>query len=143
MLRLGAERDELRVVADQHGAPTDTGLIVRGTLAALDRWLSADRAQRDVLRGTHHLVASGATSWHGFASAIFARAVRHRLLARAPRVEPIATADFPTPARRPAWSLLDNRGFQHRFAFPLPDWREGLDTVFGQLSRADTPAPAP
>ena len=133
MLRLGAERDELRVVADQHGAPTDTGLIVAGTLAALDRWLASDRAQREALVGTHHLVASGATTWHGFASAIFEEAQARRLLPNPPRVLAIATADYPTPAVRPAWSLLDNRDFQQRFDFPLPDWRAGLGKVIGRL----------
>jgi dTDP-4-dehydrorhamnose reductase len=133
MLRLGAEREELRVVADQHGAPTDTALIVAASLAALDRWQRADTAQRKSLGGTHHLVASGATTWHGFASAIFTQAVDRGLLARAPRVLPINTADYPTPAQRPAWSLLDNRGFQQLFDFPLPDWREGLGKVIARL----------
>lgn len=133
MLRLGAERDELRVVADQHGAPTDTGLIVQGTLAALDRWRASDRAQREALAGTHHLVASGATTWHGFASAIFEKAQARGLLPHPPRVVAVTTADYPTPAVRPAWSLLDNRGFQQRFDFPLPDWREGLGKVIGLL----------
>jgi dTDP-4-dehydrorhamnose reductase len=133
MLRLGTERDELRVVADQHGAPTDTGLIVQGTLAALDRWRASDRAQREALAGTHHLVASGATTWHGFASAIFEKAHAHGLLPHPPRVVAVTTADYPTPAVRPAWSLLDNRGFQQRFDFPLPDWREGLGKVIALL----------
>ncbi len=133
MLRLGAEREELRVVADQHGAPTDTGLIVAGTLAALDLWLSSDRAQREALAGTHHLVASGATTWHGFASAIFEEAQARGLLPNPPRTMAIATADYPTPAMRPAWSLLDNRDFQQRFDFPLPDWRAGLVNVIGLL----------
>jgi dTDP-4-dehydrorhamnose reductase len=136
MLRLGAEREELRVVADQYGAPTDTTLIVEASLAALDRWLAASPVERRALLGTHHLVASGATTWHGFAEAIFAQAVDRGLLARAPRVVPIATADYPTPARRPAWSLLDNQAFQHRFAFPLPDWREGLDKTMAELTRS-------
>jgi dTDP-4-dehydrorhamnose reductase len=136
MLRLGAERDELRVVADQHGAPTGTSLIVDASLAALDRWLAAGPVERRALRGTHHLVASGATTWHGFASAIFAQAVSRGLLARAPRVQPIATADYPTPARRPAWSLLDNQAFQRRFAFSLPDWRDGLDMTMAELARS-------
>jgi dTDP-4-dehydrorhamnose reductase len=136
MLRLGAEREELRVVADQHGAPTDTMLIVDASLGALDRWMKATAGERRALLGTHHLVASGATSWHGFASAIFAQAVDRGLLARAPRVLPIATADYPTPARRPAWSLLDNQEFQHRFAFPLPDWRAGLDRTRAELARS-------
>jgi dTDP-4-dehydrorhamnose reductase len=134
MLRLGAERDELRVVADQHGAPTDTRLIVDATLAALDCWRHADASERDRLRGIHHLVASGATTWHGFASAIFEQAAGRKLIARAPRVTPISSAEFPTPAVRPAWSLLDNSGFQQRFAFPLPDWREGLAAVMAELT---------
>jgi dTDP-4-dehydrorhamnose reductase len=134
MLRLGAERGELRVVADQHGAPTDTRLIVNASLAALDRWQHADAVQRRQLSGTHHLVASGATTWHGFASAIFEQAAAHGLIPRQPRVIPIASADFPTPAVRPAWSLLDNRGFQQHFAFVLPDWQQGLREVMHQLT---------
>ncbi|MEO5811876.1 MAG: dTDP-4-dehydrorhamnose reductase, partial [Rhodanobacter sp.] len=108
MLRLGAERDELRVVADQHGSPTTTLLIVEASIAALDHWLQADATERHALTGTHHLVASGATTWHGFASAIFAEAVALGILARQPRVVAINSSDFPTPAVRPAWSLLDN-----------------------------------
>ncbi|OOG66327.1 dTDP-4-dehydrorhamnose reductase [Rhodanobacter sp. B04] len=134
MLRLGAERDELRVVADQHGAPTDTRLIVNASLAALDRWQQSDLAQRRQLNGTHHLVASGATTWHGFACAIFAQAAASGLLAHSPRVVPIGSADYPTPAVRPAWSLLDNTGLQQHFGFPLPDWQQGLREVMRQLA---------
>lgn len=134
MLRLAAEHDELRVVADQHGAPTATPLIVEASLAALDRWLQSDAAQRHALVGTHHLVASGATTWHGFASAIFAEAEALGVLASQPRVVPISSAEFPTPAVRPAWSLLDNTRFQQRFAMPLPDWRDGLHRVMLQLA---------
>ena len=133
MLRLGAERDELRVVADQYGAPTSTGLIVRASLALLDRWFAQPGA-RASLCGTHHLVASGHTSWHGFASAIFAEAHAHGLLPRVPRVQPIATADYPTPARRPAWSVLDNRGLARQLGGPLPDWRDGLREVMNRLT---------
>ena len=140
MLRLGAEREELRVVADQHGAPTDTGLIVDASLAALDRWRRADPAQRSRLGGIHHLVASGATTWHGFADAIFEQALAQGLIARRPRVIPISTTEFPTPAKRPAWSLLDNSGFQQAFDFPLPDWQRGLHDVIHQLI---TPVPGP
>ena len=136
MLRLGAERDELRVVADQHGAPTDTGLIVDATLAALARWQQASATERQSLRGTHHLVASGATTWHGFATAIFEQAVAHGLLPRAPRVLPIASGEFPTPAPRPAWSVLDNTLLQTRFGLTLPDWRDGLGNVVGEMARS-------
>jgi dTDP-4-dehydrorhamnose reductase len=134
MLRLGAEREELRVVADQHGAPTSTALIVRGTLAALDAWAAATPARRAALAGTHHLVSSGHTTWHGFAEAIMAEAVARGLLPRAPRVSAIRTRDFPTPARRPAWSVLDNGGFAERFGLPLPDWREELPAVLARLA---------
>jgi dTDP-4-dehydrorhamnose reductase len=136
MLRLGAERDELRVVADQHGAPTDTSLIVNASLAALDCWLQSDAAHRRSLRGIHHLVASGATTWHGFASAIFEQAVEHGLLTRAPRVVPIDSADFPTPAVRPAWSLLDNGEFPQHVGYALPDWQHGLRRVMQELGAA-------
>ncbi|MGB6144107.1 MAG: dTDP-4-dehydrorhamnose reductase [Rhodanobacter sp.] len=134
MLRLGAERDELRVVADQHGAPTNTDLIVGGTLAALDRWLASDRAQRKALAGTHHLVASGATTWYGFASAIFEAARACGVLPNPPRLVAIATAEFPTPAVRPSYSLLDNGGFQHHFGFTLPDWQRGLQDAIRRVA---------
>jgi dTDP-4-dehydrorhamnose reductase len=133
MLRLGADRDELRVVADQHGAPTDTTLIVEASLAALDRWQQADTSQRLRLLGTHHLVASGATTWHGFSEAIFEQAFTRGLIPKAPVVVPIGSTEFPTPAVRPAWSLLDNTGFEQQFDFPLPDWKQGLKEVIHQL----------
>ncbi|MBD8897673.1 dTDP-4-dehydrorhamnose reductase [Rhodanobacter sp. DHG33] len=135
MLRVGAERDELRVVADQLGAPTSTALIVAGTLAALDAWQAADAGQRQAFIGTHHLVASGHTSWHGFANAIFAGAVERGLIARAPHVAAIGTSDYPTPAQRPAWSVLDNAGFQQGFGYALGDWQTGLDDVLDVLAR--------
>lgn len=133
MLRLAAEREEIRIVADQHGSPTDTSLIVQATLAALDIWLAADPMQRDEISGTHHLVASGQTTWHGFAEAIMQEAKALGLLARIPRLVPITTAEFPTPARRPAWSVLDNAGFQRQFGYPLPDWRQGLHLIIKSL----------
>src|SRR5690606_6552116 len=97
MLRLGAERDELRVVADQVGTLTPAALIADVTAGALRRALD-DAA----VGGTSHLVAAGDTSWHGFAEAILAEAVAGGLLARAGRVRPIATAEFTAPGGRPA-----------------------------------------
>lgn len=138
MLRLGADREELRVVDDQHGAPTDTGLIVSSSLVALDGWQRASAAQRRQLGGTHHLVASGATNWHGFASAIFEQAVANGLLVREPRTIAISSADYPTPAMRPAWSLLDNTRFQQQFSATLPDWRVGLHSVMTRLANQNT-----
>lgn len=134
MLRLGAERDELRVVADQHGAPTSTGLIVRGTLAALEKWVKTSGDDRSKFEGVHHLVASGTTTWHGFATTIFEEAFRRGLIAKKPVVAAIGTADFPTPAKRPAYSVLENSEFQERFGFVLPDWQQGLHDVMSELS---------
>jgi hypothetical protein len=99
MLRLARERDELRVVADQVGAPTPAAWIADAT-ADLIRHGVADA-------GTWHLVTSGQVSWHGFASAIMEDAHALGLLARMPTVVPITTAEFPTPAKRPAYSVLD------------------------------------
>jgi dTDP-4-dehydrorhamnose reductase len=135
MLRVGAEREELRVVADQRGAPTSTDTIVNATLAALSAWHRANAAERIAMQGIHHLVASGHTSWHGFASAIFEKAHARGLISHSPRVLPITTAEYPTPAQRPAWSVLDNRGFQQRFGYALADWQEGLDHVIDTLAK--------
>lgn len=125
MLRVGAERDELRVVADQIGTPTPAALIAEVTAQALQH--------QGQLSGTWHLTASGQTSWHGFAEAIFAEAVSGGLLAKAPRVQAISSAEYPTPARRPAWSVLDNVRLQQDFGIVLPPWREGLQRVIGEL----------
>lgn len=135
MLRLGAERKELRVVADQRGTPTPTSLIVDGTLAAIDRYASSS-TQKDELSGTYHLTASGETTWHGFAEAIFAEAEACGLLTRIPRVEAIETSAFPTPAKRPAYSVLDNASFVDTFGMTLPDWRDGLRETIRSIARS-------
>jgi dTDP-4-dehydrorhamnose reductase len=119
MLRLGAERPELRIVADQHGAPTSADAIAGATIRMLKNiaagfWVS----------GVFHMTAAGATTWHGFASAIFARAV-----GKAPALVPITTAEYPTPAARPANSVLSNDKFATAFGFRLPDWKEQLAAV--------------
>ena len=126
MLRLAAERDRLGVVADQIGSPTSAALIADTTLAVL---------QAETLQsGIWHLTASGQTSWHGFACEIFAQAEAAGLLARVPEVAAISTADYPTPARRPAWSVLDNRRLQQDFGLVLPDWQQGLQAVIAELA---------
>ena len=125
MLRVGAERDMLRVVSDQRGTPTPAALIADVTAQVLQQSSSAS--------GTWHLTATGETSWHGFAEAIFAAAVERGLLHRAPRVEAITTADYPTPARRPAYSHLDVSRLQADFGIRLPSWQEGLAQVMARL----------
>jgi len=122
MLRLGAQREELRVVADQRGSPTPTWLLAEATARVLERGIVAS--------GVRHLAAAGETSWHGFAEAIFAEALARGLLARAPRVTAIAAADYPTPAQRPAYSVLDTQSLRAEYALSLPDWRDGLSAAF-------------
>ncbi|KRG87117.1 dTDP-4-dehydrorhamnose reductase [Stenotrophomonas sp. CW117] len=126
MLRLGAERDQLRVVADQIGTPTPAGLIADVTAQAL--------RHPGGLSGTWHLTASGQTSWHGFAEAIFAEAQATGVLAKTPVVDAIASSDYPTPARRPAWSVLDNRRLQQDFGIVLPAWQDGLKRVMAEIA---------
>ncbi|HHA2652351.1 TPA: dTDP-4-dehydrorhamnose reductase, partial [Stenotrophomonas maltophilia] len=121
MLRVGAERDALRVVADQIGTPTPAALIADVTVQALQH--------SDQLSGTWHLTANGQTSWHGFAEAIFAEALATGVLAKVPTVEAIPSSEYPTPAKRPAWSVLDNRKLQQDFGIVLPTWQDGLKRV--------------
>lgn len=130
MLRLGADRDELRVVADQVGSPTPASLIADVTAMALPQALASGQVS-----GTWHLVAAGQTSWHGFAEAIFEEAVAAGMLPRAPRVVPITTADYPTPAKRPAYSRLDTSRLEHDLGAVLPPWRDGLRTVIAGMAR--------
>ncbi|MBN5050951.1 dTDP-4-dehydrorhamnose reductase [Stenotrophomonas maltophilia] len=126
MLRVGAERDQLRVVADQIGTPTPAALIADVTALALQH--------PGQLSGTWHLTASGQTSWHGFAEAIFAEALASGLLAKVPTVEAIPSSEYPTPAQRPAWSVLDNRKLQQDFGIELPTWQHGLKRIMAEIA---------
>lgn len=126
MLRVGAERDELRVVGDQIGTPTPASLIADVTAQVLQH--------PGALSGTWHLTANGETSWHGFAEAIFAEAVTVGKLARAPKVTAITTAEYPTPARRPAYSRLDVTKLETDFGISLPGWEEGVRRVLNEPS---------
>lgn len=128
MLRVGAERDVLRVVADQVGTPTPAALIADVTARILQQGGDAT--------GTWHLTAAGETSWHGFAQAIFEGAVARGLIARAPTVEAITTADYPTPAKRPAYSRLDTASLERDFGIALPQWRDALGEVLDTLTSA-------
>ena len=126
MLRLANERDELRVVADQIGAPTPAAWIADAT---------ADLIRRGVAEsGTWHLVTSGQVSWHGFASAIMEDAHALGLLERMPTVVPITTAEFPTPARRPAYSVLDTTRLHDDFGIVPPAWRGELRATLREIA---------
>ena len=126
MLRLAPERDELRVVADQYGAPTPAAWIADATTALLRHGIAAS--------GTWHLTARGETNWHGFANAIMDEAHVVGLLQRKPAVLPITTAEYPTPAHRPAYSVLDTTRLQQDFGIEPPEWREGLKQTLRELS---------
>jgi len=128
MLRVGAERDVLRVVADQVGTPTPAALIADVTAQVL--------RHGGEVSGTWHLTAKGETSWHGFAEAIFAEAVAAGVLPRAPRVEAITTAEYPTPASRPAYSHLDVSKLERDFGVVLPRWQDGLAQVIAEYRSA-------
>jgi len=132
MLRLGVERDELAVVADQVGAPTTARGLAAVTAALLARWPSLP----DEALGTFHCVHAGETSWHGFAEAIFQRATAAGLVPRAPTVRAIGTSDYPTPARRPAYSTLDCSRLAAVHGLALPAWEVGLDQVIGELAQS-------
>lgn len=119
MLRLAQERDELRVVADQIGAPTWSRMIAETTALMLAR--HRDQA------GIYHFVAGGEISWHGFAEAIVAQGHALGLLEKMPSVHRITSADFPTPARRPANSRLDCGRLREDFGLSQPDWRTQLE----------------
>ena len=127
MLRLAQERDHLRVVADQIGAPTSNDAIAQATARCLARYLAAADS-RETLGGLYHMTCAGQTSWHGFATAIFAEFLpesdRQRL-----KVEAIATEAYPTPARRPRNSVLSNAKLLAGFGVGLPDWRSALHQV--------------
>jgi dTDP-4-dehydrorhamnose reductase len=131
MVHLAGERDDIRVVADQHGAPTSASLIVDGTLAALRH--DAGNKPAAVLE---HLVASESTTWYEFAQAIFEAALGVGLLQKAPAVHPIRAAEFNSRARRPQFSVLDNSGFSARYGLTLAPWRNGVrDVIYSLMER--------
>jgi dTDP-4-dehydrorhamnose reductase len=123
MLRFGAEREEMRVVADQHGCPTAAADIA----AAIVRLAAADHGW-----GTYHYSGAGPTTWHGFAEAIFAGAAVRGAKVPA-RVLAIGTADYPTPALRPANSVLDCTRIDRVHGIVARNWREALDGCLDAL----------
>lgn len=118
MLRLASERDELRVVDDQTGSPTYVGNVADASVVMIRKVLESPAIPGRL--GTFHVTNQGATTWCGFARRIVA------LAGRAVRVTPIRTIDYPTPARRPAYSVLDNTRLAQAFGITLPHWEEGL-----------------
>ena len=129
MLRLATEHNRVRVVGDQWGTPTYAPDIADGILAVATRML--EHANCEMWRGIFHMTAGGVTSWAGFAEAIFATSAASG--GPSAVVEPITTSEFPTRARRPASSLLDNGKYQSTFAAALPDWQAGVRRCVAEL----------
>ncbi|HWG05263.1 MAG TPA: dTDP-4-dehydrorhamnose reductase [Beijerinckiaceae bacterium] len=126
MLRLAAEREELRVVADQRGCPTAT-LDIAAAIFAVDRHIAGGGQPW----GTYHFAGTGVTTWHGFACAIVEAARPY--LGKRPKVTAIASQDYPTPARRPANSELDSSRFAAIFGHHAAPWQERTREVVGRL----------
>lgn len=132
MLRLAANRDSLSVVADQYGTPTSAALLADWTAHLTYR---AIRGVGEFPYGLYHAVASGVTSWHSYACYVIERARASGVAIRVPTgaINAIATADYPTAAKRPANSRLDNAKFQATFGLHAPLWTDGVDQVLNQI----------
>jgi len=139
MVRLGRERPELRIVNDQRGAPTSSRALALLVREMLERGCAGSLARAGVeqaasLGGIYNATAAGETTWYGFAQAIFDEMLRQRRLDFAPpRLVPIATREYPTPARRPANSVLSNDKLRGAFGVAIPDWRRGLEGVVSAI----------
>ena len=133
MLKLAQERDSLRVVADQIGAPTGAALLARSTLTMLGAVVGC--LATDPRWGVYHLVAGGETSWHGYARYVIAKArdMGWPIRVADDAIAPISTADYPVAARRPANSRLDTARIRAAFGLEIPDWKAGVDEVLSAL----------
>lgn len=124
MLRLATAGTPLRVVSDQRGTPTWTRDIVAAIVALVDQQAS----------GVFHFTAAGETSWHGFASAILEEAANAGFTIKTKKIEPIATTDYPTPATRPAYSVLNTDKISACLPFTIPAWRDSLKNMLQEYA---------
>lgn len=132
ILRLARERENLRIVADQFGAPTSAELIADVTALAV-----AAHRRNELAGGIYHLAARGRTSWHELACYVVkrARGIGFQLMADVEDIEPIATEDYPLPAPRPRNSLLDSNALTRGLGLDLPDWTVHVDRMLQQLRK--------
>ncbi len=130
MLRLGQERDSLKVINDQIGAPTGADLIADVTAHAI-----RTTRQNSDISGLYHLVASGETSWHGYAGFVldFAKRAGLPLKVAADAIAPVPTSAFPTPAVRPHNSRLNTEKLQNTFGLTLPHWQAGVTRMLMEI----------
>ena len=132
MLRLAGDRERLTVINDQHGAPTGADLIADVTAHAIRQAMANPTP---ALAGIYHLVASGETSWHGYASHVIEQA-RHLQPGRGLKVTdiaPVPTSAFPTPAQRPLNSRLNTLKLQLAFGLVLPPWQQGVNRMLSEM----------
>jgi dTDP-4-dehydrorhamnose reductase len=140
VLRLAEERDEIRIVNDQIGAPTWCRTIAEATaqvISRCDSLLNRDASCMNALSGTYHLSAAGDTSWYGFAQTILKHAPP-RIAVRAPRLSAIRTVDYPLPAHRPANSVLSNAKLQRTFGVFLPMWEDACILCMEDLRQIES-----
>jgi dTDP-4-dehydrorhamnose reductase len=130
MLKLAAEREELKVIADQVGAPTGADLLADVTAQLLPRLFD-----HVALSGTYHCVAGGETNWHGYATHVieWARARGHAVKVAPERIHAIPTSAYPTPAQRPLNSRLATAKLQRTFGLALPPWQRGVDRMLTEV----------
>lgn len=126
ILRLAAEREELRIVADQVGSPTYTGHLADAIYRLIETILKQERKGQTAPFGICHFSNDGQISWHGFAMKILALARKQGYACKASRIVPIETSDYPLPAKRPAYSVLATERYRNWTGCPVPQWQEGL-----------------
>ena len=133
MLKLAAERDQLKVISDQIGAPTGADLLADVTAHAVRALQTQPQ-----LAGTYHCVAAGETSWHGYAQHVieWARAHGHPVKVSPDAIVPLPTSEYPTPARRPMNSRLATNKLQTAFGIQLPHWQAGVDRMLAEVLAA-------
>lgn len=133
ILRLASERDNLRIVADQIGAPTSSESIANAVLALIDKWQPTQENQS----GIYHFTNTCSTSWHGFSCEIINKynelGINPKLKTQVENIAAITTEEYPTPAARPANSRLDNSKLQQTFEIALPAWQQGLHEIMQNL----------
>ena len=126
MLRLGSQRDQLGIVADQFGGPTYASDIAAALLVMAEKAVAAPAT---VSWGIYHFSGEPHVNWHQFAHAIFDKAVAQQLLIKAPQLNALTTADYPTPANRPANSRLDCRKIFNEFGIQPSNWQSALENI--------------
>lgn len=126
MLRLGSQRDQLGIVADQYGGPTYAGDIAAALLTIADKAVAVPAT---VNWGIYHFAGEPHVNWHQFAQAIFAKAVEKDILVKEPQLNALTTADYPTPAKRPANSRLDCGKIFAEFSIKPSDWHQALENI--------------